>query len=181
MTLDVFFFFFFQAEDGIRDLTVTGVQTCALPISHRTGALRAGVHGAPTTQARGRSCAAALFADGTRRRLSPRRRVSPGAPSASVPVAAEVASQPEAVECRRAEPPAAAVVEASREAAQDERTCTTTAPSHEPRGSGYPSHTCTACRRRCSAAAPTRSRPRRGRRRRPSHREDRYPHPQRRR
>src|SRR2546430_7387664 len=29
----VLFFFFFQAEDGIRDLTVTGVQTCALPIS----------------------------------------------------------------------------------------------------------------------------------------------------
>src|SRR5688572_4492128 len=28
-------FFFFQAEDGIRDLTVTGVQTCALPISGR--------------------------------------------------------------------------------------------------------------------------------------------------
>src|SRR6266403_5218287 len=27
------FFFFFQAEDGIRDLYVTGVQTCALPIS----------------------------------------------------------------------------------------------------------------------------------------------------
>src|SRR5205085_4982039 len=27
-----FFYFFFQAEDGIRDLTVTGVQTCALPI-----------------------------------------------------------------------------------------------------------------------------------------------------
>src|SRR2546430_13288358 len=27
--------FFFQAEDGIRDLTVTGVQTCALPISDR--------------------------------------------------------------------------------------------------------------------------------------------------
>src|SRR5438270_3091356 len=30
--LDFLFFFFFQAEDGIRDLTVTGVQTCALPI-----------------------------------------------------------------------------------------------------------------------------------------------------
>src|SRR5437762_10658806 len=28
-----FFFFFFQAEDGIRDTSVTGVQTCALPIS----------------------------------------------------------------------------------------------------------------------------------------------------
>src|SRR5256885_15374806 len=29
----VFCFFFFQAEDGIRDYKVTGVQTCALPIS----------------------------------------------------------------------------------------------------------------------------------------------------
>src|SRR5260370_3694526 len=28
-------FFFFQAEDGIRDSSVTGVQTCALPISSR--------------------------------------------------------------------------------------------------------------------------------------------------
>src|SRR5207248_7397218 len=28
------FYFFFQAEDGIRDRTVTGVQTCALPICH---------------------------------------------------------------------------------------------------------------------------------------------------
>src|SRR2546425_12734498 len=28
----MFFFFFFQAEDGIRDKLVTGVQTCALPI-----------------------------------------------------------------------------------------------------------------------------------------------------
>src|SRR2546426_8764691 len=30
--LGIFFFFFFQAEDGIRDYKVTGVQTCALPI-----------------------------------------------------------------------------------------------------------------------------------------------------
>src|SRR3712207_8397816 len=29
----MFYFFFFQAEDGIRDIGVTGVQTCALPIS----------------------------------------------------------------------------------------------------------------------------------------------------
>src|SRR2546429_1187534 len=29
----VYYFFFFQAEDGIRDVAVTGVQTCALPIS----------------------------------------------------------------------------------------------------------------------------------------------------
>src|SRR2546430_948206 len=44
----VLFFFFFQAEDGIRDLTVTGVQTCALPIWFRDtegehGSLMAGV------------------------------------------------------------------------------------------------------------------------------------------
>src|SRR2546426_5049200 len=32
-----FFFFFFQAEDGIRDYKVTGVQTCALPISYESG------------------------------------------------------------------------------------------------------------------------------------------------
>src|SRR5688500_19500634 len=32
-------FFFFQAEDGIRDYKVTGVQTCALPISNPRGSL----------------------------------------------------------------------------------------------------------------------------------------------
>src|SRR2546429_2613918 len=31
--------FFFQAEDGIRDVAVTGVQTCALPISEFLGSL----------------------------------------------------------------------------------------------------------------------------------------------
>src|SRR5256885_11778385 len=37
----MFFFFFFQAEDGIRDYKVTGVQTCALPnpISRDSGAV----------------------------------------------------------------------------------------------------------------------------------------------
>src|SRR5205823_8522409 len=34
--LCLLFFFFFQAEDGIRDKLVTGVQTCALPISQYT-------------------------------------------------------------------------------------------------------------------------------------------------
>src|SRR6266852_8659630 len=33
--ISIFSFFFFQAEDGIRDATVTGVQTCALPIYAR--------------------------------------------------------------------------------------------------------------------------------------------------
>src|SRR5258706_11744998 len=32
LLLSALFFFFFQAEDGIRDWSVTGVQTCALPI-----------------------------------------------------------------------------------------------------------------------------------------------------
>src|SRR5207237_9854940 len=36
------FFFFFQAEDGIRDSSVTGVQTCALPISRPHGRLLVG-------------------------------------------------------------------------------------------------------------------------------------------
>src|SRR2546430_12264316 len=41
-------FFFFQAEDGIRDLTVTGVQTCALPILGCDGLILPG--GESTTQ-----------------------------------------------------------------------------------------------------------------------------------
>src|SRR2546430_17494812 len=45
-------FFFFQAEDGIRDLTVTGVQTCALPISSAAG------DGAATVGAGALACAA---------------------------------------------------------------------------------------------------------------------------
>src|SRR6266851_6178653 len=36
------FFFFFQAEDGIRDRDVTGVQTCALPICRKSGVARGG-------------------------------------------------------------------------------------------------------------------------------------------
>src|SRR5437868_12287735 len=39
----MFLFFFFQAEDGIRDRNVTGVQTCALPISLISSMARSGV------------------------------------------------------------------------------------------------------------------------------------------
>src|SRR5258706_8236354 len=43
-----FFFFFFQAEDGIRDWSVTGVQTCALPICFRSRVpCRTGHHSKP--------------------------------------------------------------------------------------------------------------------------------------
>src|SRR5256885_9594357 len=52
MTCDLFsLFFFFQAEDGIRDYKVTGVQTCALPICDEMvrlpchGACHVAVHG----------------------------------------------------------------------------------------------------------------------------------------
>src|SRR2546429_1103452 len=40
MCAHVVAFFFFQAEDGIRDVAVTGVQTCALPISSAPGRRR---------------------------------------------------------------------------------------------------------------------------------------------
>src|SRR2546426_12540858 len=46
-------FFFFQAEDGIRDYKVTGVQTCALPISF--GVDRAFFSEAPNARSRGRA------------------------------------------------------------------------------------------------------------------------------
>src|SRR3989449_3911369 len=47
------FFFFFQAEDGIRDVAVTGVQTCALPIwSGNLGAAASGpLAGEPSVSA----------------------------------------------------------------------------------------------------------------------------------
>src|SRR5258708_36294604 len=68
-----FFFFFFQAEDGIRDDLVTGVQTCALPIS--------ATRRRPTTRApRGVSCNRMLTCrreatrDRARRRVRVRRR-----------------------------------------------------------------------------------------------------------
>src|SRR5258708_18989010 len=51
VSLDVIFFFF-QAEDGIRDDLVTGVQTCALPICCRTRCRRPGCPGSPAPWAR---------------------------------------------------------------------------------------------------------------------------------
>src|SRR5690606_40815386 len=65
----VAFFFFFQAEDGIRDFHVTGVQTCALPISEgRTGAARRLQAGARTPPHHGRRGGARRRRDGILRR-----------------------------------------------------------------------------------------------------------------
>src|SRR5688500_19664356 len=58
----MFFIFFFQAEDGIRDYKVTGVQTCALPISSSRST---GPSGSMDTSASGPSSSTA-----TRSRIS---------------------------------------------------------------------------------------------------------------
>src|SRR5947209_9199282 len=50
------YFFFFQAEDGIRDIGVTGVQTCALPISTRRSPPNTFSARSMPTSARRRSC-----------------------------------------------------------------------------------------------------------------------------
>src|SRR6266508_5530174 len=71
----LFFFFFFQAEDGIRDGHVTGVQTCALPICRP----------APPARSCGRDAArrAALMARGARARAADRRGAQRGATPAA--------------------------------------------------------------------------------------------------
>src|SRR2546428_13794289 len=65
--------FFFQAEDGIRDLIVTGVQTCALPISAAGGAAAARRR-APSRQRRGRARPARRARTGDARLLHLRAR-----------------------------------------------------------------------------------------------------------
>src|SRR5690349_24180588 len=73
--LFLFFFFFFQAEDGIRDLYVTGVQTCALPISPAKLYDLAKEEISPKFE-QGRSVAAVKITGGSRREIrSEERRV----------------------------------------------------------------------------------------------------------
>src|SRR5690606_41035196 len=57
-------FFFFQAEDGIRDFHVTGVQTCALPISSQTFVGAVVAYANPVKQALLGVSAEALEAEG---------------------------------------------------------------------------------------------------------------------
>src|SRR5688500_19826986 len=73
--------FFFQAEDGIRDYKVTGVQTCALPISSRQARAASGAE-VLTTEAASASASAARRSGATTRLTSPSRRAS-SAPSPS--------------------------------------------------------------------------------------------------
>src|SRR5207244_5807486 len=70
------FFFFFQAEDGIRDDLVTGVQTCALPISRRPRPRRpARRRRGPAAHLGGRPLRRARRRRGGRRPRSEERRV----------------------------------------------------------------------------------------------------------
>src|SRR5256885_3755129 len=70
--LRMIFFFFFQAEDGIRDYKVTGVQTCALPISpapHRCD--RQGLHAPPRARWPARKRASSVLPDRATARNAP--------------------------------------------------------------------------------------------------------------
>src|SRR3712207_8684692 len=87
-------FFFFQAEDGIRDIGVTGVQTCALPIS-RCPAARATPRSRPTA-------GPAPPSAGCRRHLGPGPRRALGHLGAEPLVETEARSEERRVgkECR---------------------------------------------------------------------------------
>src|SRR2546430_1732228 len=86
------FLFFFQAEDGIRDLTVTGVQTCALPISmrnsHGPNGRRGSYWSSFTSADSNASCAASSASSGSPRTARATRRATPAYRSASTPNAA---------------------------------------------------------------------------------------------
>src|SRR3989449_2148359 len=89
--------FFFQAEDGIRDVAVTGVQTCALPISRRLAPAVAPPSVPPAPPPRRRSAGAWV------RPLSCRATASTTAPR-SRPAQARAARPPRADGSRAAEP-----------------------------------------------------------------------------
>src|SRR3989442_8902165 len=67
----VYIFFFFQAEDGIRDADVTGVQTCALPICQLVPRRSRACHA-------GSSCPCIVIGTTTAGRNAARRPRNPG-------------------------------------------------------------------------------------------------------
>src|SRR6478752_8224862 len=76
--LYLFYFFFFQAEDGIRDVAVTGVQTCALPISERSDGCGAGHSAGGDQQQCQQEQQDAVGAVGVHQRLLGRTRTETG-------------------------------------------------------------------------------------------------------
>src|SRR5256886_3784169 len=73
--------FFFQAEDGIRDLTVTGVQTCALPISPTTTSVTALLQYTPSESAAYVSTTTARAPRSTTMRLRGWETIGPSDPA----------------------------------------------------------------------------------------------------
>src|SRR5216683_7347254 len=127
----LWFFFFFQAEDGIRDLIVTGVQTCALPISRR--GVRRGLSSSGPVGRAGSSCGW-------------RSRTMPGAPGCTWRVQSRGSGISEPGGSRRSGPPWSTV-----SPTRSPRCCT------GPRSCSTPRCRCSCCRRpptvgsRCSA------------------------------
>src|SRR5437764_15023955 len=62
-------FFFFQAEDGIRDTSVTGVQTCALPISATSSTSAASVWAYTASTSRSGRCMSSRWPGSEERRV----------------------------------------------------------------------------------------------------------------
>src|SRR2546422_8863120 len=84
-------FFFFQAEDGIRDVAVTGVQTCALPILRFVGDRVERRHALARRGRRGGDAAAQLFL-GMRERVPGARPPPVRAGAAHAPLASTSAT-----------------------------------------------------------------------------------------
>src|SRR5690606_40819596 len=85
--------FFFHAEDGIRDLHVTGVQTCALPISRRRASTAGPGHGGRRRRGRGAGRRGTSRArGGTRRRgrCAATSAAAPPVPARRVPGGSEI-------------------------------------------------------------------------------------------
>src|SRR2546426_2462302 len=91
-------FFFFQAEDGIRDYKVTGVQTCALPISRQ----RRRLHAVPVPLAARRAGGSGGGTGGARRGARAARRLRGSGRSVGVGRAAGAARGVRSAVARRA-------------------------------------------------------------------------------
>src|SRR5208283_5746540 len=108
LSTEPYFFFFFQAEDGIRDRDVTGVQTCALPIC-----IEALSRGAAHVTFVERAPAALRVLRGNLERLGIAGgfRIHPGSTGAFLRSAAETGPKPERYEVVFLDPPYDAVRE----------------------------------------------------------------------
>src|SRR5690606_40013426 len=93
-------FFFFQAEDGIRDFHVTGVQTCALPISptHRAPSASEGFPRRPHTTKP--LTGPALPAPGSQSPLTAKPPRTPGTPCTRPPPRSRSEERRVGKECR---------------------------------------------------------------------------------